>query len=97
MVFRGPSEPSTDVVPSVVEPLPVQVDANNNTMNSNDSDAMMAGEKIKHPSLASSQGKNYQNRFISYFFICIALKQSLNGYVSIPRSCGLTCGHYPTL
>lgn len=56
MVFRGPSEPSTDVVPSVVEPLPVQVDANNNTMNSNDSDAMMAGEKIKHPSLASSQG-----------------------------------------
>ena len=57
MVYR-PAPPSTDAVSTVVQPMPVQIDSNNNITDVDDSEAAISEVRIKRPPLASNQGTN---------------------------------------
>ena len=55
MVYR-PAAPSTDAVSTVAQPMLVQIDANNNITDLDNSEAAISEATIKRPSLASNQG-----------------------------------------
>lgn len=56
-VYRSPS--SSETVPTIVQPAPIQVDANNNNNKASDTDseAIMAEARVKHTSLSSGSGE----------------------------------------
>lgn len=72
VVYRSPL-PSSDAVPTIVRPAPVQLDVNNNNSNSDDCEAIIAEARAKHTSLSSGQG----NLDLNFFRLtCIILKKS---------------------
>ena len=58
--YRSPPT-SSEPIPNIVCPPPVQVDANNNNTSSDDSN-MMDEARAKHDSLSSGQGEKLKNK-----------------------------------
>lgn len=62
VVYRSPPLSSSDALPTIVRPVPVQADANNNNMVADDSDMIMAEARANHVSLSSGPGKNLRTQ-----------------------------------